>query len=121
MCLSFRGQITDHTCWPADCACSAMLAGFQLYQPEKKQNKALSEDLAQPFVGIKKSLEGLAYFVTNFHEIAEGSEAGNCVACLFYRVAAVIQGAILLVSTALTWLYRIPLRALVTLFASYFE
>ena len=92
--------------------------GFQPYPSQENQADGLGNDLAQPFIGIEKSVEGLTYFVESFRAFAQATYAATCAAYLVYGVAALIQGAILLVTTPLTWLYRIPLRALLTLFAS---
>jgi hypothetical protein len=100
---------------------STVLAGFQPYPPQENQVEGLRNDLTQPFIGIEKSLEGLTCFAASFRKFAQGTHLATCAAYLVYGVAALIQGAILLVTTPLTWLYRIPLRALLTLFASYFD
>ena len=97
---------------------ATMRAGFQPYRSEASEDERLGDDLAQPFVGIEKSVEGLAYSVASFREFAQATDVSTCAAYLVYGVAALIQGAILLMTTPLTWLYRIPLRALLTLFAS---
>ena len=95
---------------------ATMRAGFQPYQSQENQAEGLGNDLAQPFIGIEKSVEGLTYFVASFREFAQATYVATCAAYLVYGVAALIQGAILLVTTPVTWLYRIPLRALLTLF-----
>lgn len=98
--------------------------GFTPYHDnngQDKDNNTLPEDLAAPLVAIGKGLDGAKYFFNSFyHLFFQGESAVNWGAALVYGIFALFEGTVRLAITPVIWLYRIPLRALLSLFASCF-